>query len=75
MARTATSHRICPFCHTPAALTRYEVASDGEHTCQICPECDYTLLMAANSIPAADFTRTVVAKTTQQTPIAESLLG
>ena len=38
-------HQVCPFCHTPIALARYEFASDDQHTWRICPECDHTLLM------------------------------
>ena len=45
MKTTPPSHQICPFCHTPIALARYEFASDGQHTWRICPECDHTLLM------------------------------
>ena len=45
MKTTPPSHQICPFCHTPIALARYEFASNGQHTWRICPECDHTLLM------------------------------
>ena len=45
MKTTPPSHQICPFCHNPIALARYEFASDGQHTWRICPECDHTLLM------------------------------
>lgn len=39
------SHQTCPFCHTPVALARCELASDGQHTWRVCPECDHTLLI------------------------------
>ena len=45
MKTTPPSHQICPVCHTPIALARYEFASDDQHTWRICPECDHTLLM------------------------------
>ena len=45
MKTAPPSHQICPVCHTPIALARYEFASDDQHTWRICPECDHTLLM------------------------------
>ena len=39
------AHQTCPYCHTPIAVERYEVAVADSVTYRVCPECDHTMLL------------------------------
>lgn len=40
------THLNCPRCHTPVARERYEQAYGPDSSYLVCPECDYTFLLA-----------------------------
>lgn len=40
------THINCPSCHTPVAQERYEQAYGPDSKYLVCPECDYTFLLA-----------------------------